>query len=250
MDIEEALASGAMALFGEKYGDTVRVLTMGDFSKEFCGGTHASSTGQIGLLRVVRESSISAGVRRIEGVAGFPAFALLRRQATAATRLAQTMKCDEAEVGQKVSELGSRLRSAEKEIEALKVQALAGKVPALLAKGFPVGNASVVALDLSADATDPETFSRLVDAVEGQLGNGRIALLAAGFEDKVTLVALVSQDLAKSCPAGPLVQAAAAAVDGKGGGKPNRAQAGGKGPSQIPAAIDAFSVAAKARLQG
>jgi alanyl-tRNA synthetase len=250
LPIDEAKASGATALFGEKYGDTVRVLTMGDFSKEFCGGTHAGSTGQIGLLRIVRESSISAGVRRIEGVAGFPAFALLRRQATSANRLAQTLKCDETEIGQKVSDLGSRLRSAEKEIEALKVQALAGKVPELLAKGVPVGKASVVALDIGTLAQDPETFSRFVDAIEGQLGNGRIALLAAGFEDKVTLVALVSQDLAKTCPAGPFVQAAAAAVDGKGGGKPNRAQAGGKDPSRIPAAIEAFSAAVKAKLLG
>jgi alanyl-tRNA synthetase len=249
LPIDQAKASGATALFGEKYGDTVRVLTMGDFSKEFCGGTHASSTGQIGLLRIVRESSISAGVRRIEGVAGFPGFALLRRQAVAASRLAQTLKCDESEIGQKVSDLGARLRGAEKEIEALKVQALAGQVPALLARESPVGAARVLALDLSAQASDPETFSRLVDAVDGQLGSGRIALLAAGFEDKVTLVVLVSQDLSKNCPAGPLVQAAAAAVDGKGGGKPNRAQAGGKDPKKIPAAIEAFLGAAKAKLE-
>ena len=250
LPIDQAKASGAMALFGEKYGDTVRVLSMGEFSKEFCGGTHASSTGQIGLMRIVRESSISAGVRRIEGVAGFPAFALLRRQASATVRLAQSLKCDDSELGQKVSELGTRLRGAEKEIEVLKVQALAGRVPALLARESTVGAARVLALDLGAEAGDPETFARLVDAVEAQLGNGRLALLAAGFEGKVTLVALASPDLAKKCPAGPLVQAAAGAVDGKGGGKPNRAQAGGKDESKIPLAIEAFLGAVKAKLEG
>jgi len=249
LPIEQAKETGATALFGEKYGDTVRVLSMGEFSKEFCGGTHATRTGQIGLVRVVRESSISAGVRRIEGVAGFPAFELLRRQATAAVRLAQTLKCDESEIGHRVAEFGSKLRAAEKEIEALKVQALASHVPALLASAQAIGAASVVARDLTALSGDPQTFSRLVDAVDAQLGNGRIALLAAGFDGKVTLVVLVSQDLAKSCPAGPLVQAAAAVVEGKGGGKPNRAQAGGKDPSKIPEAIDAFVASVKAKLK-
>ncbi len=248
LPVEEAKKAGAMALFGEKYGDTVRVLTMGSFSMELCGGLHAASTGQIGLLRILRESSISAGVRRIEGVTGVGAFELLRRQATVATRLAQTLKCDDLEVGQKVSDLGLRLRAAEKEIEALKVQALAARVPTLLAGATQVGAAMVVALDLSADASDSATFSRLADAVEQGMGNGRIVLLAGGFDGKVTLVAMVSQDLTKICPAGPLVQAAAVVVEGKGGGKPNRAQAGGKDPARIPAALQAFHAAVVAKL--
>jgi len=248
LPVDEAKKAGAMALFGEKYGDTVRVLTMGSFSKELCGGTHASSTGQIAILRILRESSISAGVRRIEGVTGIGAFELLRRQAIVATRLSQTLKCEDLEVGQKVADLGARLRNAEKEIETLKVKALAARVPALLATSQAVGSAQVSALDLTAEASDAATFSRLADAIEQGLGNGRIVLLAAGFDDKVTLVAMVSQDLAKSCPAGPLVQAAAVPVEGKGGGKPNRAQAGGKDPSRIPAALDAFLGAVKTKL--
>jgi alanyl-tRNA synthetase len=248
LPVEEAKKAGAMALFGEKYGDTVRVLTMGAFSKELCGGLHAGSTGQIGLLRILRESSISAGVRRIEGVTGVGAFELLRRQATVATRLAQSLKCDDLEVGQKVSDLGARLRAAEKEIEALKVQALAARVPALLSGSIAVGSAQVAALDLSAEVSDAAAFSRLADAVEQGMGAGRIVLLAAGFEGKVTLVALVSPDLAKACPAGPLVNAAAAEVEGKGGGKPNRAQAGGKDPARIPSALQAFQAAVVAKL--
>ncbi|QQS03075.1 MAG: alanine--tRNA ligase [Fibrobacterota bacterium] len=246
--VEEAKKTGAMALFGEKYGDTVRVISMESFSKEFCGGTHASSTGQIGLLRILREASISAGVRRIEGVCGEGAFELLRKQATAATRLAQTLKCADEEIGQKVSDLSARLRAAEKEIEGLKVAALSAKVPAILAKSVDLGKAKATALDLTQEAGDAATFNRLVDAIEQGLGNGRVVLLAAGFEGKVTLVALVSQDLSKACPAGPLVNAAAAAVEGKGGGKPNRAQAGGKDPAKIPNALQAFMDAAKAKL--
>ena len=237
-----------MALFGEKYGDTVRVLSMGEFSKELCGGTHAGSTGEIGLMRILRESSISAGVRRIEGVCGAPAFELLRRQAVSATRLAQALKCGDDEIGQKVSDLSAKLRAAEKEIEALKVAALSAKVPAILAKSVDLGKAQAIALDLTAEAGDSATFGRLVDALEQGLGNGRVALFAATFEGKVTLVSMVSQDLAKACPAGPLVNAAAAVVDGKGGGKPNRAQAGGKDPSKLQQAIQAFLDAAKAKL--
>ncbi len=248
LPVEDAKKSGAMALFGEKYGDTVRVLTMGDFSKELCGGLHAASTGQIGLLRVLRESSISAGVRRIEGLTGLGAFELLRSQATAAARLAQALKCPEEEIGQKVSDLGSRLRLAEKEIEALKVAALSAKVPAILADSVDLGKAKAVAIDLTTQVTDPAGFGRLVDAIEQGLGLRQIALLAYGFDDKVTLVSLVSQDLVKICPAGPLVQAAAAVVEGKGGGKPNRAQAGGKDPAKIPQAFQAFLEAAKNKL--
>ena len=248
LPVDEAKKAGAMALFGEKYGDTVRVLTMGSFSKELCGGTHATSTGQIALLRVLRESSISAGVRRIEGVTGLGAFELLRRQASVTTRLSQSLKCEDQEVGLKVADLGARLRSAEKEIEALKVQALAARVPALLAASNSVGQAQVLAVDLTSEAPDAATFSRLADAVELGLGNGRIVLLAAGFEGKVTLVSMVSQDLSKSCPAGPLVQAAAVVVEGKGGGKPQRAQAGGKDPAKIPAALEAFLAAVATKL--
>ena len=248
LPIEEAKRTGAMALFGEKYGDTVRVIVMDDFSKEFCGGTHASSTGQIGLMRILRESSISAGVRRIEGVCGTGAFELLRRQATAATRLAQALKCADDEIGQKVSDLGARLRAAEKEIESLKLAALSAKVPAILGKGVDSGRAQLLALDLTAEAGDSATFSRLMDALEQGLGNGRVALFAAVFDGKVTLVSMVSQDLAKICPAGPLVNVAAAVVDGKGGGKPGRAQAGGKDPSKVPQALQVFLDAAKAKL--
>jgi len=248
LPVEEAKKTGAMALFGEKYGDTVRVIDMGDFSKELCGGLHAVSTGQIALLRILRESSISAGVRRIEGVTGSGAFELLRRQAASATRLAQSLKCSEDEIGQKVSDLGARLRVAEKEIESLKVAALSAKVPALIEKSVDLGKAKALAIDLTAETGDAATFGRFVDAMEQGLGNGRVALLAAGFEGKVTLVALVSQDLAKVCPAGPLVQAAAAVVEGKGGGKPNRSQAGGKDPSKIPLALQAFLEATKAKL--
>ncbi|MCB9496524.1 MAG: alanine--tRNA ligase [Fibrobacteria bacterium] len=248
LPVDEAKKAGAMALFGEKYGDTVRVLSMGEFSKELCGGLHATSTGQIALLRILRESSISAGVRRIEGVTGVGAFELLRRQATVATRLSQTLKCDDSEVGQKVSDLGAKLRAAEKEIESLKVAALASRVPSMLAQAVDLGRGKALAIDLTREVPDSATFSRLVDALESGLGSGTVALLAAGFDGKVTLVALASQDLAKTCPAGPLVQAAAAMVEGKGGGKPNRAQAGGKDASRIPQALEAFLAAARTKL--
>jgi len=248
MGLDEAKAAGAMALFSEKYGETVRVVKMGDVSMELCGGTHVENIGQIGLVRLTRDSSISAGVRRLEGSAGASALELLVSQAEAATQVAESFKCSETEIPARVNDLASRLKAAEKEIEALKITALSAKVPALLAGGQNLSKGLAVAVDVSKDVEDAAGFQRLADAVEKGMGNGKAVLLAASLEGKVTLLALVSQDLVKVSPAGALVQAAAVAVDGKGGGKPNRAQAGGKDVEKIPAALEAFLEAAKAKL--
>jgi len=248
MKLDEAKAAGAMALFSEKYGDTVRVVEMGEVSKELCGGTHVTNTGMIGLVRLTHDSSVSAGVRRLEGHAGAGAFELLSTQADAASQVAETFKCSESEIPARVSDLQARLKAAEKEIEGLKVAALAAKVPALLARGQDVSGTLVAACDVSADVSDAAAFQRLGDAVEMDIGSGKVVLLAAALDGKVTLLALVSQDLCKKAPAGSLVQAAALAVDGRGGGKSSRAQAGGKDATKIPQALEAFVAAVKAKL--
>ncbi|TGG95153.1 alanine--tRNA ligase [Natronospirillum operosum] len=238
MPIEEAKAKGAIALFGEKYDDEVRVLTMGtdDFSVELCGGTHVRRTGDIGLFKVVSEQGISAGVRRIEAVVGPRALALVDRVSDQLNELSQVVKARPEQLVEKTEALVRRQRELEKEVERLQSKLAAQAGGDLAAQAEMVGQVKLVAARV--EVADAKAMRELVDQLKNKLGSG-LVLVAAELNGKVQLAAGVTRDLTGSYRAGDLVNAAAAVVGGKGGGKPDLAMAGGKDVAKIDEAIAA-----------
>jgi alanyl-tRNA synthetase len=211
---------GAMALFGEKYGDRVRVVRIGDFSTELCGGTHTLATGEIGLIKLVGESSVASGVRRVEAISGTGALEEFRRDFDVAkilpggaTALRERLTADEEEI--------KRLR---KELDALRLKAAASSVADAASEAVEVKGIKVLAKRV--DGIDKAQMRELVDNLRGKLGSG-IVILGAANEGKVVLIAGVTKDLTSRIQAGKLVGALAAMVGGKGGGRPDLAEAGG-----------------------
>ncbi len=239
MNIEDAKSSGAMALFGEKYDDEVRVLSMGqdDFSVELCGGTHASRTGDIGLLKITSESGIAAGVRRIEAVAGQQALDFVASEEATLGLIARSLKGSLDNVGEKVDQLLVRQRQLEKDLEAAKAKLASSAGNDLAAKAKDVNGVAVLAARM--DGADVNTLRTAMDQLKNKLGSA-VILLASDNDGKVTLLAGVTRDLIKSAKAGDAVKACAGYVDGRGGGKPEMAQAGGQKPEGIPEALAAF----------
>lgn len=221
MDIESAKAKGAMALFGEKYDDNVRVLTMGDFSIELCGGTHANRTGDIGMLKITSEGGIAAGVRRIEAVTGQGAEDAFYRQ--------------QSEFAQKVAESQSRAKSLEKEIQLLKEKLAAQESASLINKVQEINGIKVLISKL--DGADNKALRTMVDDLKNQMGSG-VVFLGNVADDKVGLIAGVTKDLVGKVKAGDLVNMVAQQVGGKGGGRPDMAQAGGTDVAALPAALE------------
>ncbi|KKD61096.1 alanyl-tRNA synthetase [Grimontia sp. AD028] len=221
MDIESAKAKGAMALFGEKYDDNVRVLTMGDFSIELCGGTHANRTGDIGMLKIVSECGIAAGVRRIEAVTGQGAEDAFYSQ--------------QQEFAKKVSESQSRAKSLEKEIQQLKEKLAAQESASLINKVQDINGIKVLISKL--DGADNKALRTMVDDLKNQMGSG-VVFLGNVSDDKVGLIAGVTKDLTGKVKAGELVNMVAQQVGGKGGGRPDMAQAGGSDTAALPAALE------------
>ena len=234
MYIEDAKEKGAMALFGEKYDDEVRVVTLGDFSTELCGGVHVERTGDIGLLKIVSESGIAAGVRRIEAVTATGALDYINEQNSTLTKVASLVKSDVASVGTKVEQLITRSKQLEKEISTLK-QALAAQAGSdLLSSAIEINGIKVLIADL--DGVESKSLRGMVDELKNKMQSG-IIMLATANGDKVGLIAGVTKDLTGKVKAGELVNLVAQQVGGKGGGRPDMAQAGGTQPENIATAL-------------
>ena len=234
MYIEDAKAKGAMALFGEKYDDEVRVVTLGDFSTELCGGVHVERTGDIGLLKIVSESGIAAGVRRIEAVTAIGALAYINEQSACLVKVAGLVKADVSSVSSKVEQIITRSKALEKEIAALK-QALAAQAGSdLVSKAIDINGVKVLIADL--DGVETKALRGMVDELKNKMQSG-IIMLATANGDKVGLIAGVTKDLIGKVKAGELVNMVAQQVGGKGGGRPDMAQAGGNQPENITTAL-------------
>ncbi len=224
-DIETAKAKGAMALFGEKYGDTVRVLSMGgDFSVELCGGIHAKRTGDISLFKIISEGGVASGVRRIEAVTGAAALAYLNAAEEQVKEAAQLVKGNRENLIDKLSAVLERNRQLEKQLEQLQAKAASAAGDDLSNAAVEVKGAKVLAARL--DGQDGKALLALVDQLKNKLGHA-VILLGSEHEGKVVLVAGVTKDLSSQLKAGDLMKQAAAAVGGKGGGRPDMAQGGG-----------------------
>jgi alanyl-tRNA synthetase len=234
MALAEAQAAGAMALFGEKYGEQVRVLRLGDFSIELCGGTHVSRAGDIGLFKIVSEAGVAAGVRRIEAVAGEGAIDWLREADQRLKSVAATLQAGEADVLGKLEQLLARQREQEKELERLRAKLASQAGDGLLDQAVDVAGVRVLAARL--EVTDAKALREQADRLRDKLGSA-VLVLAGADGDKVSLVAAVSADLTARIKAGELVNAVAIQVGGKGGGRPDMAMAGGNQPHALPAAL-------------
>ncbi|WP_339514197.1 alanine--tRNA ligase [Pseudomonas sp. RL_15y_Pfl2_60] len=234
-DIETAKAKGAMALFGEKYGDDVRVLTMGGgFSVELCGGTHVSRTGDIGLFKITSEAGVAAGVRRIEAVTGAQALAYLNSAEEQLKEAAALVKGSRENLLDKLSGVIERNRQLEKELEQLKAKAASAAGNDLAGSAVEVKGVKV--LGARVDGLDGKALLAMVDQLKNKLGSA-VILLGGVLDDKVVLVAGVTQDLTAKLKAGDLMKQAAAAVGGKGGGRPDMAQGGGVDTAAVDTAL-------------
>lgn len=234
MDLEAAKAKGAMALFGEKYDQQVRVLTMGDFSVELCGGTHAARTGDIGLFRIQAESGTAAGIRRIEAITGEAALAQVYAQSSQLQDIAQLVKGNSSNLNEKVRGLVDHLRSLEKELQQLRDQQAAQESAQLGNHAVDVKGVKLLVTELS--NTDPKMLRTMVDDLKNQLGSA-IIVLATVADGKVSLIAGVTKDLTDRVKAGELIAELAPKVGGKGGGRPDMAQAGGSDATALKGAL-------------
>ncbi|MBX3675255.1 MAG: alanine--tRNA ligase, partial [Burkholderiales bacterium] len=234
MPMEEARKAGAMMLFGEKYGDEVRVLDIGT-SRELCGGTHVARTGDIGYFRIVSEGGVAAGVRRVEAIAGSVALAHAQADRERLARAAEALKAQPQEIEARIAQLVEGAKALEKELAKLKGQLAAGRLDDVLAAGTrTVKGVKAVALQL--DGADAGMLRESLDKVKERLGSG-VAILASVAEGKVSLIAGVTKDLTGKVKAGELVNFVAQQVGGKGGGRPDMAQAGGTNPAALGEAL-------------
>ena len=245
MALEDAKEKGAMALFGEKYDDNVRVLTMGDFSTELCGGTHASRTGDIGLFRILSESGTAAGIRRIEAVTGAGAIATLHQQSDLLQDVAQLVKGDSNTLTDKVRSVLDRTRALEKELQQLKDQQAAQESASLSSQAKVVNGVKLLVSQL--DNAEAKMLRTMVDDLKNQLGSA-IIVLATTADDKVSLVAGVTKDLTDRVKAGELIGNVAQQVGGKGGGRPDMAMAGGTDINALPAALNSVEAWVASKL--
>ncbi|MBR6831900.1 MAG: alanine--tRNA ligase, partial [Fibrobacter sp.] len=239
MGVDEAKASGAMALFGEKYGDEVRVVKMGcaneEFSKELCGGLHVQNTGNIGLVKIVSESSVSAGVRRIEAVSGRGALSLLRAGTQILTALREQLRCKDAEVLDRIQQSFAKTQNLEKSLQSVKLELATLAAAELLNGGINVAGVNLYVRELS---IPDEKYKNLLDGVQNKLATDSVAVIANKDNGSGSIAVLVGKDVqAKGIKAGDLVKDLAAACGGRGGGRPDRAQAGTKEVDKIAGAI-------------
>ena len=233
MDLESAQKTGAMMLFGEKYGEEVRVLEIGS-SKELCGGTHVARTGDIGLFKIVSEGGVAAGVRRVEAVAGSVAFDYVQAQDRRLVHAAEMLKSQPAEIENKIAQLLDNVKSLEKQLGTLKSKLAASQGDELISQATNVNGVNVLATKL--DGADAKALRETMDQLKSKLKSG-VIVLAVADGDKVSLAAGVTNDLIAKFKAGDLVNHVAQQVGGKGGGKPDMAMAGGTNASALPAAL-------------
>lgn len=234
MGFQQALDFGAMALFGEKYGDEVRVLRFGAFSTELCGGTHVRRTGDIGLFRIVSESGVAAGVRRIEAVTGQGALDLIAERERRLHEAEGLLGAHGADVVDRLRALFDRQKKLERELESLKAKAASGALDGLLADAATVGGIRVVTGRL--DGVDAKGLREAVDLAKQRLGDA-VVVLATGAEGKVSLIAGVSGAALGAVKAGDVLGHVARQIGGKGGGRPDLAQGGGEDSPQVSEAL-------------
>ncbi|MBI4636737.1 MAG: alanine--tRNA ligase [Candidatus Rokubacteria bacterium] len=235
MDLDAALRLGALALFGEKYGQRVRVVRIGDFSTELCGGTHLDQTGQLGLLKVATEGAVASGVRRIEAVAGSAALETVARRDAALREAAELLKIAPLEVPRRLQKLLDEQRALERGLRELEARLARSRADDLVAAARQVNGVAVVAARV--DGLDADGLRAVVDRLRDRLGSG-VVCVGSVADGKVSLVAAVTKDLTRRFHAGTLVQEVARAVGGGGGGRPDLAQAGGKDPAKLDAALE------------
>ncbi len=234
MSYDEALALGATALFGEKYGDRVRVVSIGDYSRELCGGTHVTRTGRIGFFKLTEEGSVAAGIRRLEAVTGRGAYALIRGQEATLSAVAAVLRVGPQDIPDRVRKLAERVKVLEREVNSAPAAASANAVDALRARAQEVAGVKVIAGRL--DGLTPEALRRVGDRLKNQ--SERTVIVVGGvLEERVHLVAMISRDLTGRLHAGELVKAVAAVVGGTGGGRPDVGQGGGKDRENLDAAL-------------
>ena len=247
MALEEAKRSGAIALFGEKYDDPVRVLSFGDYSVELCGGTHVSRTGDVGLFKIVSEGGIAAGVRRIVALTGEAALAWVHSMEDRLDRIAGSVKADAETVADRVEAMLARNRELERDLDRLKARIAASHGDDLAAQAVDVEGLKVLAAQI--DGADPKALRETVDRLKSRLGSG-VVVLASVNAGKVALVAGVTKDCIDRIEAGTLANHVARQVGGRGGGRPELAQAGGNDPSEVERAIRSVPEWVREQLAG
>ena len=245
MPLDDALARGAIAFFGEKYDSNVRVLAIGDVSLELCGGTHVTRSGDVGLFKIVAETGIAAGVRRIEAVTGAGALAWVRALEEREARVTALVKSDPERLEERVGQLAARARELERELEKLRGRLAVREGEALLEQAVDVEGFRVLAA--RCEAAGPKALREMLDRVRSRIDHGLVVLGAVDGE-KVSLVAGVSRDLTDRVQAGPLVNFVAGQVGGKGGGRPDMAQAGGNEPANLEPALGSVAGWVRERL--
>ncbi|MBT8343005.1 MAG: alanine--tRNA ligase, partial [Desulfatitalea sp.] len=234
MAADEALQAGAMALFEEKYGDRVRVVSLSDFSKELCGGTHAARTGDIGLFKIVAETSVAAGVRRIEAMTGEAALAHVQQTAHIAVQVGQLLRVKAEEMVPRVQQLLGGHKTLEKEIERLKASLADAKAQSGDDEPRMVNGVAVLVKQVTVDT--PAAMRDLADRFKDRIRSG-IVVLGSAADGKALLIVIVTKDLVKQYHAGQIVKALAQMVGGGGGGRPDMAQAGGSKPELLGDAL-------------
>jgi alanyl-tRNA synthetase len=234
MALDDALSSGAMALFGEKYGEQVRVVSVPEFSTELCGGTHVAATGEIGLFKIVSQGGVAAGVRRIEAVTGPGAYQHVKKEEHVLSETAARLKARPMELADKVDRLAETSRDLEREVQRLQARVLGGTLERLLESTMDVNGVRVVGALV--EAADSKGMRELGDRLRDRLQSGVVAL-AMQADGKVTWVTMVTRDLAGRVHAGHLARELAKLTGGGGGGRPDMAEAGGKDPAKIPEAL-------------
>ncbi len=246
MNQEAAVAAGAMALFGEKYDDEVRVLRIGDFSMELCGGTHASRAGDIGLFKIVSEGGVAAGVRRIEAVTGEGALNWVKNSDELLRGVAGLVKAGRDDVEDKVRQLIERSRKLEKEVAQLKTRLASGQGNDLSATAVDIAGIKLVASLV--EGADVPALRDAVDQLKNKLKSAAIVLASVDTEGKVALIAGVTPDQTARIKAGDLANFVAQQVGGRGGGRPDMAQAGGTDAARLPAALQSVAGWIESRL--
>jgi alanyl-tRNA synthetase len=245
MSMAEARRIGAIAMFGEKYGDAVRVVTIGDYSKELCGGTHVPNSADIGLIKLLSEASIGAGVRRVEALVGLDAFRFLAREHVLVAQLAEQLKARPEELPERIGAIAERLRAAERELEKLRAGAVLSSAGMLAGAAEQIGTTALVAAEVPGGVSGAD-LRALATEVRGRLGDrpGVVALFSADqATGKVSfVVATTAVARERGLAAGALVPVFGPAVGGRGGGKPDLAQGGGTKPAGIPAALAALRI--------
>jgi alanyl-tRNA synthetase len=244
---DDAVKAGAMALFGEKYGDEVRVLKIGEFSTELCGGTHVERSGDIGCFKIISETGVASGVRRIEAVTGQGCFDWIKSQDKALAGIAGLVKSSVDKASDKVQQLVEKNKQLEKELGRLKSKLASSAGGELSAQAVDVDGIKVLAVKL--DDVDPKSLRDMVDQLKNKLGSA-VIVLATVQGDKVSLIAGVSKDQTSRLKAGDLVNSVATKVGGKGGGRPDMAQAGGNNPSALNEALKQVPAWVQEQLKG